>query len=98
MYSDNHFLSDYVQVWSILYYLVAPGPGWNYIKNHGTTDGTKGNVRKAFLELRQQAYNTTNIDQIVENELRFVRGSKYNATNAFKSYDFEKHKRKWFPV
>ena len=94
MHSGDHFLSDDVRVWSILYSLVAPGPGWNYIKNHSTKDGATGNVRKAFLELRQQAYNTTNIEQILENELRFMRESKYIASNAYKPYDFEKHKRK----
>ena len=36
---------------------------------------------------------TTALEQIVENELRFMRESKYVASNASKSYDFEKHKR-----
>ena len=59
VHSGDHFLSDNARVWAILYSLVASGPGWNYIKNHGNKDGTKGNVRTAFFELRQQAYNTT---------------------------------------
>ena len=34
----------------------------DYIKNYGNKDGAKGNARASFLELRQQAYNTTNIE------------------------------------
>ena len=98
VHSGDHILSDDARVWSILYSLVAPGPGWNYIKNHDNKDGAKGNARAAFLELRQQAHNTTNIEQIAENELRFMRESTYDASESSNSYNFENTRGNGFLV
>lgn len=80
---------------TILYSLVATGSAWDDLKTHGIVNDNISDEYKAFLEIHPQELNTSSsFEQIIENELNFIRDSRFDAKNQSWQYDFEKHKRR----
>ena len=87
----THWHSDNTSFWQILSNLVRDGPGWDYIRRfekNGDGDG-----RGAFMALKAQAFQYTNVRMIRQEAHQRLRSLRYDGPS--KNWNYEKYVRAW---
>jgi hypothetical protein len=87
----THWETDNTSLWQILSNLVRDGPGWDYIQvfeKRGNGDG-----RSAFLELKAQAYQFSNVRLMTDEAHANLRTLKYAGPS--KNWNYDKYVRSW---
>lgn len=87
----THWESDNSSLWQIINKLVRDGPGWDYIQKHEKVGN--GDGRGAYLELKAQAYQYSNIKLITDEAHRIIEKLEYKGPEGKWTYD--KYVRAW---
>jgi len=90
-HSGSHYESDNAALWQILCKLVRGGPAWDYIQTYGSRGN--GDGRKAYFELKGQAYQFSNIRLLVNEAHANIRGLRFDGPS--RNWSFDKYFRSW---
>jgi hypothetical protein len=89
--TGTHWESDNTSLWQILLTLIRDGPGWDYIQTFEKVGN--GDGRGAYLELKAQAYQYTNVRLIIDEATYALRGLRYDGPT--RGWNYDKYVRAW---
>ena len=91
-HSGPHWKHDNSDMWQIISRLIRDGPGWDYIQSCGTSTG-KGNGRQAYLQIKQQAYQYSNVRMNTNEAFSKLRALRFDGNTKHFTYDV--YVRRW---